>query len=346
MKKIIKTVAFLAIALSAICCAKAVKEGPNDAEERYFNAWLEVNYPDLVPAGSGIYVIEEEPGNAGAEVKEDNYVYASYTVTDLKGNITTYTEKETAEQLGKYVPSDYYGPKVITTFESTIPAGLKEAIVGMKVGGRKKVIIPSWLMTYNSYDKPEEYLENESSGTSCIYDIKITDVALDISKYEITQMAQYFADNGDIFGRDFTSADSLKGHYGCYYRQLVAPVDTASFPKDTTIYINYTGKLLNGQVFDTTVEKVAKDNNIYSASKTYEPTSIKWAEKYEDITMGSGNSSLISGFALTLWQMRSMEKGLGIFYSPMGYSYNGSGSSIPPYAPLIFEIEIVAKPEN
>ena len=100
MKKIIKTVAFLAIALSAICCAKAVKEGPNDAEERYFNAWMEVNHPGLQPVGSGIYVIEEEPGNAGAEVKEDNYVYASYTVTDLKGNITTYTEKETAEQLG------------------------------------------------------------------------------------------------------------------------------------------------------------------------------------------------------------------------------------------------------
>lgn len=345
MKTILKTTVLLAMALSAICCAKAVKEGPNDAEERYFNAWMKVNHPDLNPVGSGIYILDEEAGN-GAEINKDSYVYASYTVTDLEGNITTYTEKETAEQIGKYVPSDYYGPKVITTFGNTLPTGLKEAIIGMKVGGKKKIIIPSWLMTYKTYDTPEEYLENESSGTSCIYDIKITDVALDISKHEIRQMSQYFADNGDIFGRDFTSADSLKGHYGCYYRQLQAPVDTTSFPKDTTIYINYTGKLLNGQVFDTTIEKVAKDNNIYSASRTYEPTSIKWAEKYEDLTMGSSNSSMINGFALTLWQMRSMEKGVGVFYSPMGYSYNGSGSSIPPYSPLVFEIEIVAKPEN
>jgi FKBP-type peptidyl-prolyl cis-trans isomerase FklB len=345
MKTILKTTVLLAMALSAICCAKAVKEGPNDAEERYFNAWMKVNHPDLSPVGSGIYILDEEAGN-GAEINKDSYVYASYTVTDLEGNITTYTEKETAEQIGKYVPSDYYGPKVITTFENTLPTGLKEAIIGMKVGGKKKIIIPSWLMTYKTYDTPEEYLENESSGTSCIYDIKITDVALDISKHEIRQMSQYFVDNGDIFGRDFTSADSLKGHYGCYYRQLQAPVDTTSFPKDTTIYINYTGKLLNGQVFDTTIEKVAKDNNIYSASRTYEPTSIKWAEKYEDLTMGSSNSSMINGFALTLWQMRSMEKGVGVFYSPMGYSDNGSGSSIPPYSPLVFEIEIVAKPEN
>ena len=345
MKKIIKTAAFLGIALSAICCAKAVKEGPNDAEERYFKAWMEINHPDLLPVAgsSGIYVLEEEEGD-GVVVQEDNYVYASYTVTDLQGNITTYTEKETAEQLGKYVPSDYYGPKVITTIEGTIPAGLGEAIIGMKVGGRKKVIIPSWLMTYNTYDTAEEYLENESSGTSSIYDIRITDVALDIAKHEIRQIEQYFADNGDIFGK--TPPDSLAGHYGCYYHQLQAPVDTTSFPTDTTIYINYTGKLLNGQVFDTTIEKVAKDNNIYSASRTYEPTSIKWAEKYEDLTMGTNSSSVISGFALTLWQMRAMEKGIGVFYSPMGYSYSGSGSSIPPYAPLIFEIEIVAEPED
>jgi FKBP-type peptidyl-prolyl cis-trans isomerase len=40
-----------------------------------------------------------------------------------------------------------------------------------------------------------------------------------------------------------------------------------------------------------------------------------------------------------------MEKGMGVFYSPLGYSFNGSGSSIPGYAPLIFEIEIVAKPK-
>lgn len=346
MKKIFKTAAFLAIALSAVCCAKAVKEGPNDAEERYFNAWMEINHPDLKSSGSGIYILPGEIVGNGAEVKEDNYVYASYTVTDLEGNITTYTDKETAEQLGKYVASDYYGPKVITTIEGTIPTGLKEAVIGMKVGGRKKVIIPSWLMTYNTYDTPEEYLENESSGTSCIYDIKIKDVALDILKHEIRLMSQYFADNGDVFGKDFTSADSLAGHYGCYYKQLQAPVDTTSFPKDTTIYINYTGRLLNGQVFDTTIEKVAKDNNIYSASKTYEPTSIKWSEKYEDITMGTNGSTTIGGFALTLWQMRSMEKGVGVFYSPMGYSYNGSGSSIPPYSPLVFEIEIVAKPED
>jgi FKBP-type peptidyl-prolyl cis-trans isomerase len=62
--------------------------------------------------------------------------------------------------------------------------------------------------------------------------------------------------------------------------------------------------------------------------------------------MGSDKSTIIEGFALTLWQMRAMEKGVGVFYSNLGYNYSGSGSSIPGYAPLIFEIELVEKPEK
>ena len=60
--------------------------------------------------------------------------------------------------------------------------------------------------------------------------------------------------------------------------------------------------------------------------------------------MGSG--SVITGFGLTLWQMRESEKGIGVFTSDYGYGYSGSGDNIPGYAPLVFEIEIVAKPED
>ena len=62
--------------------------------------------------------------------------------------------------------------------------------------------------------------------------------------------------------------------------------------------------------------------------------------------MTSSKSDMITGFAMTLWQMRAMEKGVGVFYSPLGYSYNGSGSTIPAYLRLVFEIEIVEEPED
>ena len=343
MKKITKTAAYIAIALASIGCARVEKTGANDENERYFNSWMEVNHPGLTPSGLGIYILEEETGT-GAEVKEGGYIIADYVITDLDGNISSYTDKYTAKQLGKYDTTAYYGPKVLTTTKNTIQAGLADAIIGMKEGGRKKVIIPSWLMTYKNYDTPEEYLENSSSGSNAIYDITIREYTDSIYLYELENIGKYFKANSDIFGNK-TLRDSTDV-YGFYYQQLKAPTDTTSFPKDTSIYINYTGKLLNGLVFDTTIEKIAKDNGIWSSSRTYGPTKINWGESYDKITMGSSNSSTISGFALTLWEMRAFEKGIGIFYSPLGYGYNGSGASIPSYSPLIFEIEIVAKPED
>ena len=244
MKKTIKTAACIAVALAAIGCARVEKTGANDANERYFKAWMEVNHPGLQPSGLGIYVLEEEEGT-GAAVKEGGYVIADYVITDLKGNISSYTDKYTAKQLGTYDTTAYYGPKVMTTIKSTIQAGLADAIIGMKEGGRKKVIIPSWLMTYKSYDTPEEYLENSSSGADAIYDITIRNYTDSIYKYEISSIAEYFKENSDVFG-NMTARDSAKV-YGFYYKQLKAPADTTSFPKDTSIYINYTGKLLNGR---------------------------------------------------------------------------------------------------
>lgn len=341
MKKIIKTFAYTILCVAASSCAKTVSSGPNEANERYFNAWMELNHPGVTPSGIGIYVLEEEEGT-GAVVKEDGYIYADYVITDLSGNISSYTGKETAKQLGVYDTTAYYGPKVLTTIENTIPAGLADAILGMKAGGRKKVIIPGWLMTYLTYESKEDYLKYESTGSNTIYDIRIADFTEDIDKYQISQIGDYLAENSKVFG-GMTAADSVS--YGFYYKQLEAPSSLDSLKKDTTVYINYTGRLLNGLVFDTTIEKVAKDNGIYSASRTYEPTQINWAEEPGKITMGSSKSSAIDGFTNTLWQMRADEKGIGVFYSPLGYGYSGKGSSIPAYAPLVFEIELVAKPK-
>lgn len=345
MKKILSAVSYIAVSLAVLGCAKTVQPGPNDANKRFLEAWMQVNHPDVKPTDLGIYVLEETAGT-GATVEEDGFVIVDYITTDLTGNITSYTEKVTAKQLGKYDTTYYYGPKVWTTTETTIQAGVADALIGMKVGGRKKVVIPGWLMTYKVYDNVEDYLnppkkkDDDNSSTTydnAIYDMTVRDFTTNIATWEIDKIGNYLTAEPEL---GLTVADSLQ--YGFYYKQLAAPTDTTSFPKDTTIYINYTGKLLNGLVFDTTDEKTAKDCGIYSSSKTYAPVSVTWAEEYSDIKMSS--SSIIGGFALTLWQMRAFEKGVGIFYSPLGYSYSGSGSSIPGYAPLIFEIEIVEKP--
>ena len=346
MKKILSAVIYTAVAIVAAGCAKEAQQGPYDATKRFLEAWMHVNHPDIQPSGLGIYILEENSGN-GATVEEDGYAIVDYTITDLDGNISSYTEKIVAKQLGQYDTAYYYGPQVWTTAEGTIQAGVGDALIGRKVGGSMKVIIPSWLMTYKVYDSAEDYVnppknkKDETTTTgydNTIYNFTIREYTDDINAWEISKIGDYFTENPSL---GLSVADSLQ--YGFYYKQLTVPTDTTSFPTDTTIYINYTGRLLNGLVFDTTDERTAKFNGIYSASKEYEPVSVKWGEEYSDVTLDG--SSIIGGFALTLWQMRAFEKGVGIFYSPLGYSYSGSGSSIPGYSPLIFEIEIVEKPE-
>ena len=68
-------------------------------------------------------------------------------------------------------------------------------------------------------------------------------------------------------------------------------------------------------------------------------------EDYTAFTMGSSSNSstVIDGFAYALWNMRPHEAGTSIFYSPLGYGSTGSGSKIPGFSPLRFDIYIVDK---
>lgn len=343
MKRLIIPAIWAVAALMITGCAKQASSRVNDANKRYFDAWLKVNHPDAKHAGLGIYIIEDTEGD-GIEVKKDGFALIDYTITDLEGNISGYTEKSTAKQLGTYDTTTFYGAKFQATADGMLPAGLSQALVGMKAGGSRKVIIPSWLMTYSVYDDADSYLDNESGSASAIYEIKVKDFTEDVISWQKEQIGRYFDENRDIFG-DMTILDTIPDHGGCWYKQLKSPASDKDFPSDTTIYINYTGMLLDGQIFDTTDEKTAKDNGLWSSSKTYEPVKISWGEAYTDITMGSG-SSVIGGFALTLWQMKAEESGIGVFTSEYGYGYSGSGSSIPPYSPLVFKIEIVEEPED
>lgn len=347
------TIIFTVAILSG--CAKVVTESDNYSAKLFLDAWVKLNEDGASPVWNGapdeygFYTLSETPGS-GAEVEKDGYAIVTFTATDIDENITSYTDAETAKQLKEYSKSTYYGPKVWLTSDETIQAGLQNALVGMKVGGEKKVLIPSWLMTYSALGSAKEYYETKTEYSNAIYRFKVQDFTKDINAWELLEMKKCM--DASYQGQDSFNTNVRKDTTGFYFKSLAKKTGNETyFESDTTIYINYTGKLLNGNVFDTTIENVAKDNGLYDPSRTYGPVAINWGESHGDITMGTSASSVVSGFSLTLWNMRNlgdggaMDKAVGIFYSPLGYGYNGSGSSIPGYAPLIFEIEIVAKPE-
>jgi FKBP-type peptidyl-prolyl cis-trans isomerase len=350
MKNIFKYIIFAAAAIITASCARTISEGVNEANQRYFDAWLKVNaskFPKCEKTGRGIYVIDETKTDGSATVVKDGYAIVEFTTTDLTGNITDYTNAEQAEQLGVYSPSSYYGPQVWSTTDETIRAGVLDGILGMKTGDTRKFIVPSWLMSYDNFSTEQEYLSKSTDFANTIFDVKVTDFTMDINEWQFVQMTRKFNEE-DFYGGRFagtTLEDTTGVAYGMFFKPLVEELAEEEFKEDTTIYINYIGKLLNGLIFDTNIERVALDNNISTSGRTFGPTSVNWGEEYDDITLD--DSEVIPGFSKTLWKMGKMRKGskaIGMFYSGLGYGYSGS-TNIPGYAPLIFEIEFVEKPE-
>lgn len=326
----------------AFSCARVVTEGLNEQNKKVFDAWREAAYPSAVKTPLGAYILEDVPGQGPLMDNSVDYPYVrlTYSVTDLKGNYQATTYEDVAKQIGTYSESGYYGPEILYRGESgeSIYAGLDEAFRTMRIGGFRKVIIPGWLCSYGDYLKDEAYYLANGSGTAAIYSIRAVEQIKDVEVWEIDSLYRYVSAKFPTMGPSDTLAKGL------YYHRESAPLpDEKVLKVDSTIYINYTGRLLNGKVFDTSVRDTAIKYGIYSSSSTYGPKSVTIKEDYTETTMSS--STLIDGFSLTLSKMHPYEKGVAMFYSGLGYKTSGSGSSIPAYCPLRFDIEVVDKPE-
>ncbi len=345
MKKAIKYfVAVAAFAAVIAACAKIQSAPTYEADQRYLDAWLEVHHPGVERIGD-VAILDDQPGT-GAPVADSAWIFVRYTVRGLDGTISESTDENVMKQYGSYNASYYYGPQPWSTDESVMSVGIERGIKGssvisgaslptMNVGGKRTFIVPSWLAGTDRLDKEEDYLNTSNSASTYIYELEIVDCTDDLLQWQFDTMQVY--SNLHFEGIDTTS-------YGYYYKQLKEPDDTLEMTGDTTIYINYVGRLINGQVFDTNIKDTAKMYNLYKETATYGPSEATWNSDASSVKLGE--STVITGFGMTIARMNKHEKGIALFYSEYGYSYSGSGSTIPAYAPLIFEIEFVDKPDE
>ncbi|MHB8208495.1 FKBP-type peptidyl-prolyl cis-trans isomerase [Mucilaginibacter sp.] len=97
-----------------------------------------------------------------------------------------------------------------------------------------------------------------------------------------------------------------------------------------TVRVNYTGKLISGQVFDSSIEAVAKISGLDQPGRTYEP-----------IKFPIGNGQVIKGWDEGLLLLHEGEKAIFIVPSALAYGNEGSGP-IPPASTLVFDVELVS----
>ena len=219
----------------------------------------------------------------------------------------------------------------------TFDGDLYEGLLMMHVGDKATFAIAAdTLAKFLQANQMPPYYQ-PGKGMKIYYEISLQDI---VTKDEIMQeQANYMAEMQDRSQKEpeeiaaYISNNNIKekpnadGLYVIVKKKGNGPKVAAG----KKVAINYTGRLLDGTMFDSSVESDAKRGNIYAAGRTYEP-----------LTYTVGQMSLIRG-----WEEGVMGQPEGsilqlVIPSAMGYGPQGAGEMIPPYSPLVFDIEIVS----
>jgi len=296
--------------LLVVGCDRVVNESQGDEMAR-LDAWLKVNNITTPPNPSGLYYINKQEGT-GASPVDSNWVIFSYVLRSLDDVVFETTFKDTAKLYdiyGIYQTTTHYVPSFMQFFsKSTVSLALAEGLSLMKEGGKARLIAPSRLAG--------------NSSTTMIYDIELLQVITDPKAYEESLIADYRFANPSFI----SISDSI------YYMKTAD--GTRACLVDSLVEVYYTGKFLDGFVFDTNIDSIAKQNDIY----TY--TALT-SGKYDVLSFRIGSNAVKTGFEMAIKQMMEGEKGIVIVPSPCAYGVSGDNSGatkIPPYTPLIFEL--------
>jgi FKBP-type peptidyl-prolyl cis-trans isomerase len=97
-----------------------------------------------------------------------------------------------------------------------------------------------------------------------------------------------------------------------------------------TVVLNYTGKLTNEKLFDTNDPELAKKEGKFNPMRPYEPLRVR-----------IGHTPVIPGWTEGLQLLKKGGKATLIIPSSLGYGERQQSNEIPPYAPLVFDVEVL-----
>lgn len=350
------------VAVAALAaCGKLTSESTNFLNKKYFDAWVTVcrtDNPEYIWSRTalGSYLLRDIPGSGKlASAEEAPYLQVEYNLRTLDGSLVGTTSRALDKQEYGDIPGDesyYYGPAFWYTGSNNLYASYEELIFGdgkelepMKTGGERTAVLPGWLLTQKRYKTEKEYLNN-ITGTDYILTVKVIGQVKDIRKWEIDSLSRYIDNKTPMHSAD-TTKEFFPNRFGQYYCRTKEPVDSVDFEQGDAVYINYIGRRLDGQVFDTNIADTAKLYGLYDyatdSDDNYKPVLINWDTDYTKMTMGDAASKVIDGFSYALHNMKLKEEGYTVFFSEYGYGSSGTGLAIPGYCPLRFEFQIVEK---
>lgn len=233
---------------------------------------------------SGLYYVETLKGN-GVKAVPGAKVTMQYTGKLLDGTVFD-------SSIGRSEPFSF------PLGQNKVIKGWEEGITKMNKGGKAIFLIPSKL-AYGSSS-----VGKIPANSILIFEVELVDVQLPPSD--------------EVVLSDYIKKNNIKAEAtgtGLFYSE----VKKGTGPKATpgkTVTVQYTGKLLDGTVFDSSVGRP------------------------EPFTFQLGQNKVIKGWEEGIARMNKGGKAILLIPSKLAYGANAMGK-IPANSPLIFEVELV-----
>jgi len=278
--------------------------------------YISKNKVTVTPTASGIYVITQNPG-AGRSIAKTDFVKINLIVSSIDG-------KKIFSTLDQNRPITFEFGKPFDT------KGFDEAIALMKKGSKATVVVPSAMGFGEQGKKDMNGKDIIAPFSPVVYDIEVLDLktkaenekavkeeeaakkkaASEAMSKEPLQIQQYIKEN------KVTAKPTASGLYYIEKVKGKGPLAKAG----NKVKVHYTGKLMNGKVFDSSLDK-------------------KPATPFE-FTLGQGQ--VIPGWDEGIMLMSAGGKATLIIPSKLAYGERGAGADIPAYSPLVFDVELIS----
>ena len=216
------------------------------------------------------------------------------------------------------------------------PGNLHEGLLLMHVGDQATFAIEA--DTLAKFMQPDQMPPTYQRGTGqkFYYEINLQDIVtkeeLEEEREAFMAEAQQRQENEPQMIADYVRDNGIAAKPNADGLYVIVK-KRGNGPKVATgkeVAVNYTGRLLDGTMFDSSVESDAKEGDIHNPQRTYEP-----------LTYTQGRGQLIPGWEQGVEGQPEGSQLQLIIPSALGYGPRGAGQLIPPFSPLVFDSEIV-----
>lgn len=298
MKKNLMFLAFAAIALAS--CSGGFKQGK----------------------GGMLYNIHED--KSGTNIKEGDFISVNL-IAKTDGDSILFNSYTTGRPIPTVVPKSQFNGDVysaLTLLSEGDSATVKINADSMAKKGQPKP--PGFKGKYIVYQIKVEKVIAKGKLNDAMFQNRVTEyfkqVTEKMKKEEPAKIAKYVADN---------KLNVSKTASGLNY-VITKPGSGPTPVAGDTVEVNYTGKLLTGKVFDTSIKSIAeKDKSLFNPQNPYKP-----------IKFPVGNKQVIAGWDEGLMLLNKGAKATFVIPSALGYGEQGMGP-IPPFSTLVFDVELV-----